>query len=93
MLTANEGNNKLKKMILAGDPFCAGKIGNSEHWALINHLIDNRQWDRQIVYFITVNAGVFPAETKTLHKFADIYYRCLAQVDLAAQWLEHDEAL
>ena len=57
MLTAAEGNRKLKEMILEGRPFCAGKMGNSEHLALVNHLAGTAQWSRQVVYFITVSAG------------------------------------
>ena len=36
-MNANEGNEKLKQMVLSGEAFCAGKIGNSEQLALVQN--------------------------------------------------------
>ncbi len=93
MLTATEGNQILKELILSGRPFCAGKIGNSEHWALVNHLSGIPQWSREVIYFTTVLAGVFPADMETLHNFAEVFYSCLDKVDLSAKWLKLDEEI
>jgi hypothetical protein len=92
-MNANEGNEKLKQMVLSGEAFCAGKIGNSEQLALVQNLMEAPIWNQQVIYFITVIAGVFPNDQDTLNEFAEVFYDCLDEVDLSAKWLEHDEEI
>lgn len=85
-----EANNLIKTNIENGEPFMAGRFGDSELRSVVCYL--NRQLGLSKTYpdylriAITRNAGLFPETDAVIDQFAETILRSCNSVDILAVW-------
>lgn len=91
VLSAKEGNLKLKELIEKGEPFAAARYGGTETKTIADVLytqaggklggVSDKTLDR-----IMKLSGFFPADKKLLNKFTDLYMECSPKLDMLGVW-------
>lgn len=82
--SAEQGNSKIKELILSEKPFFVSRFGANE----INYsyrVCHGLRIPLKFRYSIS-NAGVFPLEREALKRFSDIYYDSIGNIDLLGVW-------
>jgi hypothetical protein len=100
VLDATAGNDILRRAVVEGEPFAAGKIGDCELEALLKYELAERDADaffRSIskegheLDLLYVNCGVFPRTPGATSAWAETYLAALGQLDLIGVWFNTGE--
>ena len=91
VLTAEEGNNSLQKLVESGTPFAAARFGGTETKTIADVLytqaggkiggVNDRTLER-----IMELSGFFPADKQALNQFAQLYIESSAEIDMLGVW-------
>lgn len=91
----SDANELIKKAILKGKPFLAGRFGSTELYALqcVNDNDNGFDYDpTEALDFLCKNSGFFPMKRSLLFDFSIEMKTALYQVDLLAVWyLKYEE--
>ncbi|MCK1328232.1 hypothetical protein IVB57_07465 [Bradyrhizobium sp. CW9] len=94
VLSAHQGNGKLKEIIEKGAPASIGKIGASELKVLNQFLLrlqGETPYDKSVKEEIFVHSGVFPTGDLFLDRYAAAMLEALSAVNLLAVWYNSGE--
>ncbi len=91
VLSAEEGNQRIKEMILSGQPFMAGRFGGNELHTVADVLYEKFEGKHgglsaHVRKNMTNVAGFFPDEKEMYYRFEEVYLDAAKQVDLIAVW-------
>lgn len=89
--TGEEGNERLKELILSGKPFMAGKFGGNEIRTIADILFEESGGhlgglSKRQRFKITNQAGFFPDDKNEIIKFVKLFTELGVQADLLAVW-------
>ncbi|MFT3782546.1 MAG: hypothetical protein QM790_11080 [Nibricoccus sp.] len=92
ILRDSAAHEKIGELLRSGKPSAMGKLGDVEVKALSWHLGIPRWYalSRAVPSFgeqeLYQQAGVFPADEETYHKFCELFLERLQEIDLCALW-------
>lgn len=91
VLTAEEGNNSLQKLVESNKPFAAARFGGTETKTIADVLytqaggklggVNDRTLER-----IMELSGFFPADKQALNQFTQLYIESSAEIDMLGVW-------
>lgn len=91
LLTAEEGNQKLKEMIESGKPLAAVRYGGTETKTIADVLYSQAGGkigglrDKTLQRIMNLS-GFFPAKKELLYKFTDLYMEASPEIDMLGVW-------
>lgn len=90
IISLNETNDTIKKMIESGSPFLVARLGDAELRTLV-YFLENKMKLRKgfpgyIKKAMHMNAGFFPADDEHLMMFGETLYNSLKDVDMFGVW-------
>ena len=86
LLPAEKVGECISSMVLASEPFLAGRLGSVESRLIGEWLFHGGSFGRLSRLQAHQNAGVFPVSSSGLESAASTLYSAFLQVDLLAQW-------
>ena len=91
VITAKDGNDKIKKMIESGKPFMAGRFGGNEIRTMCDVIFEESGGkcgglSSRTRYKITNQAGFFPDDKDEIYKLVHLYTESCKSVDLIGVW-------
>jgi len=90
VMNASDGNIALKRMIIAGEPFCVARLGTSESHAIKRCLMKKARLARNVrhieIHTLHQNAGFFPPEEGAVQQYTETILSLMPEVDMYACW-------
>jgi len=90
ILQLDETQNKIKELILAGEPAMVSRFGAFEARCIMQAIGIKqgiiKKFKKDILYRINFNAGVFPYGQEMALRFGEISKSAAKQVDLLGEW-------
>lgn len=91
VLTSQQGNDAIRRMIASGQPFMAGRFGGNEIRALSDVIFEKSGGrcgglSKRSRNKLVNQAGFFPDEKEMFYRFADVYLDACKEVDLIGVW-------
>ena len=92
ILTVEECNDEIKKLIESGKPFAAARIGDSELRAVVSCQKENKSHDEKVKYYelLSILAGFF-GDINDFEKFSRLMENSIGTVDLMGVWFNKME--
>ena len=85
VISAEEGNQSIGKMILSGNSAMIARCGATE-MRCVEEYLSTGNFSDKIRKEISELSGVFPTTDENLKKFCKFYIDCTAQADMLALW-------
>lgn len=85
------GNDKLKELLLSKSPAFITCFGSVELGTLVENLTSSQYTDNTY-YCMTNNAGFFPSTKNSLNRFSNLYFNSIKQIDACGCWFNNGEA-
>lgn len=94
VLSANETNTLIIKLVQSRKPFMVGRIGTIE-LSSVEHVLQKRLGIKKTIPNTTVkmlcsNAGFFPPDLEYVEHFADVMLDAIKIVDLVGSWQDNE---
>lgn len=93
--SASEGNQSIAELLNDSNPCMIARIGTTEMGVLNNCLAKKynmiKHISRETIKNLCDYSGFFPASEEKIEQWADLYLRCLPQMDLCAVFDNHTE--
>lgn len=92
LLSSEQGNQSIWKMIESGNPFAAARFGSIELGALVRR--EAQRLGKRAAYVdraLCTNAGFFPENPELIDQFANLIREEIFQIDLLGIWYNPEE--
>jgi hypothetical protein len=95
ILSADEGNSLIARLLESGEPTAIGKLGGVESEALGRYIENGgkpERWDTNTRLTLYRNAGVFPLDDGVFRRWCVEFLDSLSSLDLVAVWYNTHES-
>lgn len=90
ILNSVSGNDWLTDRIKSGEPFCAGRIGETE-LRVCQGFLNKERYSEDVMTFAFQNAGIFPKNMSQMSEFSKEYLQSIKDVDALGVWFNPGE--
>ncbi len=90
ILKGEEANNLTFEVLQKNKPCLVGRLGSVEQQVL-HEFLAQKKWSKQTLQNMPNNAGFFPVNNQNLEKFANLYLKCVENVDILGVWFNEGE--